>query len=416
MKLYKIKNFIKFLSEIRVDDSLDQLEECDVLFFCHDVDRPITLNGKAYSPLLDSVREEIERKGLKCFSISYPWSKLTGKYGYAFPLSFNRSFLFYKLRNVFNRFFHSLFSVCNISPFEKILSVSKAKLVITIGCPDDLCYQARLLKVLHLELLHGIGYNSVPWGWDKKEERYLPQGILALDKLSAQSFSNLSVKEIKLVPHPFLKRFISSNNRNLPKEWLPKKPIKKKWKKEILVSLQWAYAGDHGEHLKFANILDNGLFFKEIERIISEEKEILWRFRFHPVQLRMKKYKYLLKYMDDFVAKYANTEWRESSNLPFPSIVMSCDGNVTMSSMSCYDAAAFGVPSLMLCPTILPGAINEDRFLDLLNEGYVLKSKPKYELLKSWFLNVSKTTPRLSNLEDEESWESALKWMLAFKY
>jgi hypothetical protein len=45
--------------------------------------------------------------------------------------------------------------------------------------------------------------------------------------------------------------------------------------------------------------------------------------------------------MDDFVTKYPNTEWKESSFLPYPSIIKNCDGNISMSSMSCYDAAAF---------------------------------------------------------------------------
>ena len=116
--------------------------------------------------------------------------------------------------------------------------------------------------------------------------------------------------------------------------------------------------------------------------------------------------------MDDFVNKYPNTEWKESSFLPYPSIVRSCAGNISMSSMSCYDAAAFGVSSLMLCPTINSGGIYEDWFVDLEEEGYLQKSKANFDLIKSWVASVKKQEPRISNLDDNQSWDIAFKWMI----
>lgn len=406
-----IKKVLRLIKEIRLDDSLDQIQKCDVLLFCHDVDRSISLDGQAYSPLIDSVREDFEKRGYKCISISHPWSKLTGKKGFCSPISFNRSYLVAKFGDLLKRFGFPFIYFDSNSLFRNILLASKPKVIITIGCSDELCFQARLLNILHLELLHGIGYTSIPWGWDKKEIQFLPQGILVLDQKSIEAFSPLADSgiDLKLIPHPFLKRFMPSKLRNLPKEWIPNENNYRKWKKEILVSLQWAYAGDHGDYIEFANILKNGLFFEEIERLIAENKEIFWRFRFHPVQLRQKKYKYLLEYMDEFVSRYPNSEWKESSTLPFPIIAMSCEGNITMSSMSCYDAAACGVTSLMLCPTLLPGAINQDWYLDLENEGYVLKSSPEYESIKSWILSAKKINPRLSNLNKEKDWESFLE-------
>jgi hypothetical protein len=412
-----IIRFINFFKKVKVYSSIDLIELCDVLFFCHDVDRPISLEGKAYSPLVDSLVEDLEGRGLKCISISHPWSRLTGKRGFNSPISINESFFIAKFGNRLKRFELPLFICDSSSLFRKILLKAKPKVVITIGCTDELCYQARLLKVFHLELLHGIGYTSVPWGWDKKETQYLPQGILALDQVSAVSFSPLTNRgiNVRVIPHPFLKRFMPSGAVNLPKEWIPNINNHKKWKKEILLSLQWSYAGDHGHYTQFANILKNGLFFEVIESLIAGDKEIFWRFRFHPVQLRSKKYKHLLKYMDDFIERYPNTEWRESSTLPFPSIVMLCDANISMSSMSCYDAASFGVQSLMLCPTLQPGSIGQDRFLDLEKEGYIIKSKPDFNIIKTWIYDAKKIKPRLSNMEDKESWESTLNWFLNSK-
>jgi hypothetical protein len=410
----KIFKIIEFLKAVKIDDTLHLIDESDILLFCHDVDRSINLSGRAYSPLLDSVREDLERRGMKCTSISYPFSSLTGGKGYASPLSFNRSFLLYKLIKIVLDIFIFIKYPNYFSPYNKILRKSNAKLIITIGCTDDLCFSARLNKVFHVELIHGIGYTSIPWGWENKECNYLPQGILAMDRISAGSFSLLSSKGIvtKLIPHPFLKRFVDGSSRNIPAEWIPNKSASTKWKKTILVSLSWGYAGDHKSYEQFANILRNGLFFDEIEKVISEESDIFWRFRFHPVQMKAKRYKHLLKYMDDFASKYPNTEWKESSTLPFPSIVMTCDGNISMSSMSCYDAATFGVTSLMLCPTLLPGGIYSDMFSDLEEEGYVIKAKPNVEFIKFWISNACKISFRLTNIGDDQPWEEAVEWML----
>ena len=48
------------IARINLSDDINRVNHCDVLFFCHDDDRSISLNGKAYSPLIDSVREDFE--------------------------------------------------------------------------------------------------------------------------------------------------------------------------------------------------------------------------------------------------------------------------------------------------------------------------------------------------------------------
>lgn len=409
----KISNFIKVMSSINYKSSLNDFDECEVLFFDHDVDRSISLCKRVYSPLLDSIKDELVSNGHKCISVSLPWSRLNGDRAHGMPISINKlvfvNKLIAKLLEVtrLNVFFR------NENIYFKILKKTKAKLIISIGTPDDLCIASRLSDVFHVELLHGIGYTEIPWGWSLKNPLLLPQGILALDKISYNTFIELENKgiETKMIPHPYLKRFILKEKYNIPKEWLPQKSEGFKFEKEILISLQWAYAGDHGPHIEYANILENGLFYNEIEGIVDDFKNIFFRFRFHPVQLKDRKYKSLILFMDEFVKKYPNSEWRESSTLPYPSIVSLCDGNISMSSMSCYDAAAFGVNSLMLCPTINNGGIYADWFIDLVEEGYVIKSKASFELIQEWLINTKKQTPRLSNLNDEQSWDSALKWM-----
>ena len=407
-------NFLKSLLEINIKDSTNRIAHADILLFCHDVDRSISLNGLAYSPLVDSIKEEFERKGLICLSVALPWSNLVDFKAYGSPICINRSYLIYKISEWLGKNYRLRFYKRNNNVFQDIITKSNARLIVTIGCSDLICRIARENNIFHVELLHGIGYSSIPWGWNLKDTMFLPQGILALDEISFNTFKPLELRgiETKIIPHPYLRRFFGENRTFIPTEWIPKADKEHKWKKKILITLQWAYAGDHGEYVEFSNLLKNGIFYDVIEQIIREERDVLWSFRLHPVHLKKRKYAYLIKYLDDFVSKHPNTIWKETSFLPFPSVVSDCDGNISMSSMSCYDAAVFGVNSLMLCPTLLAGGLNENWFQDLEMENYVMKSTPKYEIIKSWILETKRQKPRLSNLNNKKSWENAFEWMI----
>lgn len=388
------------------------LKKCDILFICHDVDRTIKLEGKAYSPLIDSVRDDFESRGFNCLSIAHVGSIFTGNKGYKSPISINRIYLFYLVENFFLNLFRS--SKKNVNIFKFIFNKTSPKLIIIIGANDEICEEANKKNILVVELLHGIGYHFLPWGWDKKRTIDLPKAILSLDDVSSKSFSPLIEKNINIftIPHPFLKRFLPEKYDLLPSEWKLGSLKKTKYRKSILISLTWGYSGDHLQHIHFSNILLNGLFYDELEEIINANKDIFWRFRFHPIQLQPGKYENLRNFMDKFVEKHSNCDWKESSTLPFPLIAMNCSGNITMSSMACYDAATVGVPSLVLCPTIQPGGINCDSFNDLVDEGYVVKISFDKLKVESWVNNTKKISNRLSNLNDNKAWEESVEWVL----
>lgn len=404
----------EILKAILIPDGIYRLAQCDALFFCHDVDRGISLDGKAYSPLLDSVRQELEQCGLKCQTVAHPFSLLTGEKAHFSPVSINKIYTFYRLIRKFLPLALRYKIFERFNPYKTILRITGARLMFTIGAPEELCHEARHANCFHVEVLHGLGYKFLPWGWGVRPQSNLPQGILSLDKISTQSFRPLTRLgiETKTIPHPFLKRFIPSYQCDIPKEWMLNPMSTSGYKKEILVSLSWGYSGDHGEHTQFANILNNGLFYDEIADIVSASREVFWRFRFHPVQLRDSRYKRLFTYMEKFVNDNSNSEWRISSTLPLVCILKNCSGHLSMASMSCYEAATVGVPSLMLCPNIQRGGMHEDWFADLADEGYVTKAPFSKNIVSQWVTEVKRLSPRLTNLEDNQAWEEALNWVL----
>lgn len=406
-----------------VSDSLRRLAPCDVLFFCHDVDRGLNLQGKAYSPLIDSIRDEFEREGICCQAVAHPWSRLTGPRAWGSPISMNRSFFIALARSKVGsarwKPKRNLLPVRThvIRLYEAIMRRSTPVSIITIGSPPELCMAARRLGIKQIELLHGIGYTRIRWGWDERTRESLPSGIFALDGVSANTFSKLDMKDVKVfqIAHPFLKRFFNDHaTHTLPLEWQPESMERlTELKKEVLVTLVWGYAGDHGSDDEFKGVLANGLYPEALEAVMAKtEKEILWRFRLHPVHLRDPKYKYLTNAMDDLCRTHKNAEWRSSSSLPLPTVLKSCSGNMTMESMSAYDAAFMGVPSLILCPTVQPGGIREQRFADLEISGYVTKSDMTSEAIYTWSSSVKKLPPYSSDLDNDGSWRKAKAWML----
>ncbi len=415
MKLL-ISKFRFYLDVVKMGLSVDQhknLIKCDLLFICHDADRPLKLNGAAYAPLIDSVREDFEQRGFKCISVAHYGSKLTGSKAFGYSISLNRKYLYYLIIGKLFTFLRlaTFFQMPNF--YNYLLKKTTPKVIIAIGTTAPLCKLARANGILVVELLHGTGYKFIPWGWDKREAKNLPNLILSLDETSSLSLSPLLRLDIKIftIPNPFLKRFLPTKFDLLPNEW--KVVFGNGYKKKILISLSWGYWGDHDEFTEFSDVLTNGLFYDELADLIKSEQNIFWCFRLHPVQMALDKYRDLRKFLDDFVKANINCEWIQTSNLPLPVVATNCSGNITMASMSSYDVAAMGVPSLMLCPTIQQGGIHEDWFEDLVNEGYVTKHRVDRLFLKNWVQSTEKIEPRLSNLKDEGGWENAVEWLLS---
>lgn len=418
--MLSFRNMLKEISEINFKDSLRLLNKCDVLLFCHDVDRGVDLDGKAYSPLLDSVREDLESRGFICQTVAHPWSVLVGNAGYGNPIAINRSYfcslIKYKIYRIFKNKNASVSNRFLAQFYERIFELSKPRLIISIGTCDIMCSVARAHNIFHVELLHGIGYPFLPWGWGEKDVMSLPQGILSLDDVSEKSFSPLRDKkiDIKIIPHPFIKRFVGDKKKLHPCWVVDEGCSKVANVKQIIFSFSWGYAGDHGEYEQFAGILMNGLFPDVLAEVVNNTQDsVFWRFRFHPVQLKQMKYRYLMDFMDNFVAHNPNSEWRASSKMPYPALAALCDGNISMNSMSCYDAAYMGVPSLLLCPTVQPDGVFCDYFDDLVAQGYVVKKLASFNVIRDWVECVQKKHPLLGNLLNEFQWEEAVEWMLA---
>jgi hypothetical protein len=373
---------LRFASQLKPHyfySEISKIKKCDVLLFCHDVDRGLALNGLAYSPLIDSIYEEFERKNIKCQAISLPWSKLGLKKTANKSLLFNRNYLLQLIKN-------KILNSKNFDAYESIFIRSQAKIVLGIGLTSDLCLTAKKYNITTIELLHGMGYTFIPWGWDVLDVNNLPSKILTLDDVSEETFKPLESKGISVikVPHPFYKKILNPKYAQ-PTEW---SYIGRKDKKNIIFTLQWGYDGDVSE---LSGILNNGIFYDELELLIKKRSDFFWHFRLHPVQLNSNK---TISYVKGLTEKYNNVDWEQSSAVPLMSVASVCDVHITMSSMSCYDVSILGLPSLVLCPTTRGDGYYKDYFSDLVEEGYVTKMTLDVVVVEKWIDTISKKSPR----------------------
>lgn len=386
-----LKCFAEFTKSFLCESTVGS---ADVLLFCHDNDRSLSLYGKAYSPLIDSLREELELAGLSCVSIAYPHCKLYLNKGFGAPVSSNKYYFCSSFCRRLAIIAPALASWSN--PYNAILRTSNCSLVVSIGAPPALCEAARNNNVMHAELLHGIGYPFVEWGWDVAPNSSLPQAILSLDKISTKTFSLLKNRGVKIfeIPHPFLRKFLPQSSYKVPEEWCFKKLKISNDSKHILVSLQWGYAEEPGSPQFFSGILKNGFLPIEVLELIEENLEICWHIRLHPVQLLAPEHRTTRENVNSFCKKVSNAEWIESSIIPLPLVVQRCDLHITMSSMTSYDAAYFGIPTLAMCPTLQDGQVYNELFSDLVSDGYLSKVLPNKNAISRWISESTKLPPR----------------------
>lgn len=426
--IFLILNYLDMVRSATIKDTYRSIGRCDVLLCCHDVNLGETLEGLSYSKLVDSVSEDLTSKGWVCRRFAEPWSVLTGSKAWGNPASANQRIFFLKIQGKICKFFPFLANsrkyktkYSNLDPIERfyheLFDITQPKCVITIGSPPEMCRVARARSIAVFELLHGIGYTPVPWGWDQQPACNLPTGILSLDDVSTKTFGTLHSQgiEVKQIPHPFFRRFLDPEARQkLPPQWqecpvwLPTDKI------IILVSLAWGYDGDHGHHTQFAGILKNGLVPDQVIDAVGQTHDsVFWLLRLHPVQLRQNKYNHHRQFLDRLTKNHPNCEWRESSVLPLPLILSYCSGHLTMSSMTTYDAAFMGVKSLLLCPTLKGSSV----FSDLYDSGFATLGEFDTSSILKWVTTVKRCSHPFTNSNNsDQDWDSAVQWMLGRVY
>jgi len=413
----KLSAIVSHLKCILAKDSWKKLKQCDVLMCCHDANRSLEVEGRLFSPIIDSLEPDLLAAGLKVDRLASFGSVLSENKAYGSPRLFNRMWLFFILRRKALAWIARLFGKKSDTsglrtPYARVLEKTKCRCVIVIGANELLVRAARERGVRVIEVLHGIGYTPIPWGWEQLNDASFPMGVLSLDSVSTKTFRQLESRgvETRQVEHPWYRRFNESIESRLPSQLLEKVKAGN-YAKCILVSLAWGYDGEVSET---SGILPNGVISEElVEAIRNTKGSVFWFLRLHPLQMRNKfQYRRHIKLVNSIVEENSNTESAISSTCELRAILDHCTGHITMCSNTSYEAAYMGVNTLLMCPTLDSGEINENLFSDLRKEGYTeLKICPKSKNIVDWCLKGSRKAKKIYG-EGAEDLGQVVEWML----
>lgn len=332
-------------------------EPTKVLTLAHDNDRSLLHNGKYYSPLVDTIEDDLAKRGVKCVSVARIISRVKGPLSYGNARSpeghFARALVLKRLKALFvkGRYPYSTFEE---KTWGRILDVTGAKKVVGILPSRELCVACRKRGIWVADVQHGVIAERHPWYGENFRSRdqleYLPHTFLCWDLGSRNVIRKWSeAKGItpKVIGNRWLNRFarVSSTDnmvKNLSEAFENEfKP--EPGRKTILVALSW---GDYN--------IPNGFIAEGLEAVIRKTSKVYrWLIRLHPNQLKGFATDESVRFFEYFNRKLeGHAEWKVPTAYPLPVVLKNIDLHISWMSSVCIEAAQLGVKSALLNPRL----------------------------------------------------------------
>jgi hypothetical protein len=390
------KLLVKILRDCFRLDSI-KYPNADVLTLAHDNDRSLEIDSRWYSPLVNTLEDDLSARGVRSISIARIISRIKGDRAFGSVYSpegaFARALVIKRISGVI---------IGNIYPYstyeekiwEKILDESQVRFVIGIQPSRELCTVCRKRRIWVADIQHGVIADEHPWygeGFRSREPiNWLPNAFLVWDNESVLPIARwASRKGIDVIPigNRWVIRFITKNKEDqvlkkiinqfqVLNHQAPAKP-------QILVTLSWGNKN-----------IPNGFLPVELCEVIRETtSEYNWLLRLHPNQLNGfatdegRSFNFFYKqHLVDAV------DWDRPTRLPLPLVLSESDLHISWNSSVAIEAALMGVKSALMDPRL---ESKRSYYKGLRSTGMVSFIKPEKITIKKWIKNNlgSKTIP-----------------------
>lgn len=357
---------IKMISILIHSDTWQFITPCDVLLCCADSDRSYSYRGQYYSPLIDSLDDIFRWNGITTQSVAHRFSQYTGEKAYGQPFSINRELFWLALWKRLISLFRSksaaqLWHEAQLAKlWEKVLSKSNPKAVISIQPDVGLCRAGHQLGIPVFDLQHGIisdtEDNLYYWShhWESRASQDLPHGFFCWDEASAETLKSVAGGKkiiVHVIGNPWFMRFIRCHPQDVLVRMETDKAVRcRNALPIILVTLQSnlsEYASDY---------VNNGVMVDCLETVIHETSaQYNWLLRLHPTQLSGTEAHQVQQYLKSQFGKYENIEWEICSRVALPNLLTIASLHITHFSSTTIEAAWMGVPTGLLDPHICAG-------------------------------------------------------------
>lgn len=383
-----------------------------ILYSASDANRGHLGHDGYFSPIMEPILEYYKRYPYKAVNLSYPLSYYHSSEVRGGAILLNRRAIAIIMTELIERIALGKNLAAQRKSNRRFLLLRnllfnlKPNLIFAFQATQELCKAAHDLGIAVVEPMHGMNlspedkiFKSTIFGITSEA---LPDAYLAYDDRTYATLSELiGNREITVfrMPHPWHVECQRTDSilfdaKRASSLFSSAKPIK------ILVSLQWGY---DGERDSLSNIIPNGIVHPSIEQAIVENQDVLWLLRMHPVQVKARGYKAHRDYVQSLSGKHPNVEWQDATELPLPVLLANVQGHITMSSGAAGEAAIFGVPSLLLCPTLKPGRAHSGWFTELADAGLAEFGELESECITNWISRLPKIQPEAQhkNCESE---------------
>lgn len=375
---------------------LDRIDypECSVLTFACDNDRSITISGKKYAPLINTVEDALEKRGLQCTSISRIASRVRGALSHGRVFSpdggFARAMILKRLKGLFLPAGAYPFSNLEKHVWDRILDQCKPRAVVGILPSRELCVACKQRGIWVADMQHGVIAETHHWYGgayrSKEPAQWAPDAFLVWDEGSAEvlrAWAPNAGAAVEVIGNPWVDRFRKKDPGDaVYRELVERYPQVENGKPNILISLSW-----------HALAIPNRFIHPALERFILETLDTYnWIVRLHPNQVQG----FAANEADEFQTYLAATyppgslDWGLPTEMPLPLLLSRIDRHVTWNSSVCLEAASFGIRSLLMDPELLPGEKNGSYYSFLTDLGYTQKIRPEYDGVKAWFTDLDR--------------------------
>lgn len=393
-----------------------QYPKADVLTVAHDNDRSLLYDGRWYSPLVDTIEDDLRRRGVRCLSVARIISRIKGEISYGNVVSpegrFARALVVKRLKGLIKKGRYS-YSIMEENIWGQILDATGVRKVIGIQPSRELCCACRKRGIWVADIQHGVIGNSHPWygaafrAQDPVEQ--LPHAFLCWDEGSRdviEPWATSKGVETWVTGNRWVARFQTAGVQDklvqTLRERFEKHGINPSRKPAVLLALSWGEVN-----------IPNGFMVDAMLRVIQcTSNQYQWFVRLHPNQLNgfaTHEGRRFVKYFEENLKSHVESEVASLTALPM--VLSQVDVVLSWNSSVCIEAAQMGIKTCLLDPRLKIGGEHEDYYGFYKERGLINLGNPTEDAILAWIAaNVG--MPR--QMVDFTTYEAVYQHLLNF--
>tara|TARA_Y100000389_G_scaffold102965_1_gene99824 strand:+ start:9419 stop:10672 length:1254 start_codon:yes stop_codon:yes gene_type:complete len=345
-----IVSFAGLYNAFRFFIRIKKIPQVDILYSCHDNSRPILLDGKYYSPLIDSLAMKLNN--YSHITLALPFSKYSGNKTSGNTVNLN----LYVIAALLKRFLTSgsiaLKNIKNdplIKFYNKLYQKINLKLIIGVLPSIEMCIAAKNNNIKIMDVQHGIIESDDPDSYYSLDKRALYQNSGWPDYIlcrNEQSYK--TVLKLKDYTKPFL---IGNLNKFFYENIYPNKeriPLFKTKGETILFTFQdFNRIPDISSFTK--SNMNAGIIFPNALLKLISESNYNFLLKLHPSQIHKKDlFKLHNKAFEKMFDGYDNIDYINCNQMPLEYSLTESDLHITFNSATLYDAMDYGLKTILL--------------------------------------------------------------------